>query len=130
VTDAELERELGGGGPARPAKAPASVYVPPAAGEPELPAGLSPAQINQAVSARVSSLKGCIAEQRSTGHAANGTLKLRWVIGGDGSVRDVQNLSSDLEGQPIAGCIREVVQGIRFPATRTRGQEVVFPFKF
>jgi hypothetical protein len=90
---------------------------------------VSPAQINQAVGAKLSSLRGCIDEQRAAG-PASGTLKLRWIIGPDGAVRDLRSLSTDLEGQPISTCISSVVRTIRFPASRTRGQEVIFPFKF
>jgi len=130
VTDDELERELSGGA-AKPApKASSTVYVPPAQPGSDLPESVTPAQINDAVGAQVGALKGCIEEQRAGDPGAKGTLKLRWVIAGDGSVREVKNLSSEYEGQPIARCIGGVVKGIRFPATRARGQEVVFPFKF
>jgi hypothetical protein len=78
----------------------------------------------------MSALRSCIDEQRATDPSAKGTLRLRWVIAGDGSVRELRNLSSELEGKPISRCIGGVVQDIQFPASRTPGQEVVFPFKF
>jgi hypothetical protein len=130
VTDDELERELSGSAAKPAAKASSAVYVPPAQPGSDLPESVTPVQINDAVGARIGALKGCIEEQRAGDPGAKGTLKLRWVIAGDGSVREVKNLSSEYEGQPIARCIGGVVKGIRFPATRTRGQEVVFPFKF
>jgi hypothetical protein len=129
VSDDELERALGGGAARPAARASNAVYVPPAPGG-DLPANVSPAQINDAVSARISSLRGCIEEQRATDPAAKGTLRMRWVIAGDGSVRDVKSASSEYDGQPITRCIAGVVRTIRFPASRTPGQEVVFPFKF
>jgi hypothetical protein len=105
------------------------VYVPPAPGA-DLPESVSPAQINDAVSARISSLRGCIEEQRATDPAARGTVKLRWMIAGDGSVRDVRSASAEYDGQPISRCLAGVVRTIRFPPSRTQGQEVVFPFRF
>jgi hypothetical protein len=147
VTDEDLDRELGGdaapsrAAPPAPAAAapstpkaetrPASsaVYVPPGPGG-GAPESVTAAQINEAVKGRMSALRGCIEEQRSADPAAKGTLKLRWVIAGDGSVRDVRNLTSEFEGKPIARCIGGVVQQIQFPSSRTSGQEVVFPFKF
>jgi hypothetical protein len=133
VSDEELERALGGSPPKASSKPAASaVYVPPAAGaSADLPEQVSPAQINDAVAARVSSLRGCIEEQRATeAGAKGGTVKLRWTIAGDGSVRDVRTASPEFDGQPISTCLGGVVQTIRFPASRTKGQEVVFPFRF
>lgn len=153
VTDDDLDRELSGGsakGSSRvpePAPAEASgssqtavatsqprgassaVYVPPAPGG-DLPEGVSPAQINETVKGSISSLRSCIDEQRSADPSTKGTLKLRWTITGDGTVTDVRNLSPEFEGKPISRCISGVVRDIRFPASRTSGQEVVFPFKF
>jgi hypothetical protein len=153
VTDDDLDRELGGAAnkPARTsgsargaapsagpvASAPGSqtgsadsaVYVPPAPGG-DLPDGVTPAQINDAVKTQLGSLRSCIDEQRAADPASKGTLKLRWVIAGDGSVKDVRNLSPEFEGKPISRCIGGVVRDIHFPASRTSGQEVVFPFKF
>ena len=91
---------------------------------------MTPAQINEAVKRRLSALRSCIDEQRAADPQSKGTLKLRWIIAGDGSVREVRNLSSELEGKPISRCIGGVVEDIRFPQSRTTGQEVVFPFKF
>jgi hypothetical protein len=148
VTDEDLDRELGGdaAAPSRaapPAPAPdasstpraeprpaaSAVYVPPGPGG-GAAESVTAAQINEAVKGRISALRGCIEEQRSADPATKGTLKLRWVIAGDGSVRDVRNLTSEFEGKPIARCIGGVVQDIHFPPSRTSGQEVVFPFKF
>jgi hypothetical protein len=153
VTDDDLDRELGGAAN-RPARSSASagavapsagpvasaqrsqpgpgdsaVYVPPAPGG-DLPDGVTPAQINDAVKTQLGPLRSCIDEQRAADPASKGTLKLRWVIAGDGSVKEVRNLSPEFEGKPISRCIGGVVRGIHFPASRTSGQEVVFPFKF
>jgi hypothetical protein len=91
---------------------------------------VSVSQINEAVAGRRSALVQCTEQQRASDPNLKGTLKLRWVIDGDGSVRDVRVMTDELRTQPIAGCISGVVGGIRFPRSRTTGQEVVFPFKF
>jgi hypothetical protein len=152
VTDDDLDRELSGSAKgssrasepapaeasgssetavatAQPRNASSAVYVPPAPGG-DLPEGVSPAQINETVKGSISSLRSCIDEQRSADPSAKGTLKLRWTIAGDGTVKDVRNLSPEFEGKPISRCISGVVRDIRFPSSRTSGQEVVFPFKF
>jgi hypothetical protein len=122
--DADFERELSGG-----AKPKRSVYVPPAPGA-ELPDRLSEAQINEGVASRIDALKQCLEQQTAAQPDTHGTLKMRWVIQGDGSVSGVKAMTSEFGGQPIAGCIASVVKTIRFPRSRTAGQEVVFPFRF
>ena len=119
----EVERELSG----KPAKR--SVYVPPAIGS-DVPESVSVSQINEAVAGQKGALVTCTEQQRAASPDVSGTLRLRWTILADGSVRDVRNLSDDLARQPIASCISGVVRGIKFPRSRTAGQEVVFPFKF
>ncbi|HEX7489231.1 MAG TPA: AgmX/PglI C-terminal domain-containing protein, partial [Anaeromyxobacteraceae bacterium] len=119
-----LEKELGAGrNPKR------SVYVPPAIGS-DLPDSVSQSQIQEAVAGQKNALFRCIEQQRSADPDAHGTLRMRWVIAGDGSVREVRALSDEFARQPVAPCITGVVKGIRFPRSRTSGQEVVFPFKF
>ncbi|HEX9289658.1 MAG TPA: AgmX/PglI C-terminal domain-containing protein [Anaeromyxobacteraceae bacterium] len=122
--DDDIEKELSGKGPSK-----RSVYVPPAIGS-DLPEGVSVSQINEAVVGQKSALLRCIEQQKAADPDTRGTLKVRWIISGDGSVRDVRVVSDEFARQPIAPCISGVVKSIRFPRTRTTGQEVVFPFKF
>jgi predicted Zn finger-like uncharacterized protein len=125
TNDSALDEALGGSPSGR------SVYVPPArAAAPALPDKLSPAQINESVAGRIDSLRRCVSEQKARDPDASGVLKLRWVIAGDGSVRDVKTLSSEFAQSPFAGCITGVVKSIRFPRSATAGQEVTFPFSF
>jgi hypothetical protein len=121
--DDELEKELASNKPKR------NVYVPPAIGS-DVPDSVSVSQINEAVVGQKAALLRCIEEQRAVDPNARGTLKMRWIISADGSTRDVRNTSDEFSKQPIAPCISNVVKGIRFPRSRTSGQEVVFPFKF
>ncbi len=121
--DDEVEKELGNKSSKR------SVYVPPAIGS-DLPDNVSVSQINEAVVGQKAGLVRCIDQQKAADPDTRGTLKVRWIISGDGSVRDVRVVSDEFARQPIAPCITAVVRGIRFPRSRTTGQEVVFPFKF
>ncbi len=123
--DADFERELSGTSKATKR----SVYVPPAPGS-ELPERLNEAQINEGVASRIDALKQCLEQQTAAQPDAHGTLKMRWVIQGDGTVGGVKAMSPEFSGQPISGCIANVVKTIRFPRSRTSGQEVVFPFRF
>jgi len=123
-TESDFERELAGGGPKK-----RSVYVPPAVGS-DVPSEVSQAQIQEGVASKMDGLQGCLEKQQASSPDSHGTLKLRWTIGPDGGVSGVKNLSPEFNGQPITQCLVGVVKSIRFPKSRTTGQEVVFPFKF
>jgi hypothetical protein len=122
-SDRALEEALGGTPSGR------SVYVPPRPGS-DLPDHLSASQINEAVLTQVDSLRRCVSEQKSRDADASGTLKMRWIIQGDGAVRDVKCLTPEFASGPFAQCISGVVRTIRFPKSSTKGQEVTFPFTF
>ena len=122
--EADFERELSGSGSKK-----RSVYVPPAPGS-ELQSEVSQAQIQEGVASRMDGLRECLGKQQAADPNAHGTLRLRWVIGADGGVNGVKVVSPEFAGQPIAQCLAGVVKTIRFPRSRTSGQEVVFPFKF
>uniref|UniRef100_UPI001F587430 AgmX/PglI C-terminal domain-containing protein n=1 Tax=Anaeromyxobacter terrae TaxID=2925406 RepID=UPI001F587430 len=123
--DAALDDALGGGSTASRR----SVYVPPRPGG-ELPAKLSSAQINEAVAQRIDSLQRCMSEQKARDAEATGTLKMRWLINADGSVRDVKCLTPEFASGQFAQCLAGVVKSIKFPRSTTSGQEVTFPFRF
>jgi hypothetical protein len=78
----------------------------------------------------VDALRRCVSEQKARDPDATGTLKMRWLILGDGAVRDVKCLSPEYASGPFASCIAGVVRSIRFPRSATKGQEVTFPFTF
>jgi predicted Zn finger-like uncharacterized protein len=125
--DKALDEALGG----KTGSGSRSVYVPPAAsGGGALPAKVSPGEINAAVAARIDSLRKCVSEQKAREPEASGTLKMRWIIQGDGGVRDVKCLTSQYAKGAFAQCIEGVVKSIKFPRSTTTGQEVTFPFNF
>jgi len=82
------------------------------------------------VAGRIEALRKCVSDQKARDPAASGVLKLRWIIGADGNVRDVKALTGEFASSPFAQCITGVVQTIRFPQSATTGQEVTFPFSF
>ena len=55
---------------------------------------------------------------------------MRWIINGDGSVRDVKCLTPEYASGQFAQCLGGVVRTIKFPRSTTTGQEVTFPFRF
>lgn len=123
--DAALDEALGGGSQSSGR----SVYVPPRPGG-EVPAKLSSAQINESVAQRIDGLQRCVSEQKARDADATGTLKMRWIIAGDGSVRDVKCLTPEYASGQFAQCLAGVVKTIKFPRSTSAGQEVTFPFKF
>jgi hypothetical protein len=106
------------------------VYVPPAPAGGGLPAKVSPGDINAAVAQRIDALRRCVSEQKTREPDASGTLKMRWLIQGDGSVSDVKCLTPQYAQGAFAQCIAGIVKGIKFPRSATSGQEVTFPFNF
>ncbi|HET8541810.1 MAG TPA: GYF domain-containing protein [Anaeromyxobacter sp.] len=126
--DSALDDALGGGGGSTSKR---SVYVPPArAGGGALPDKVSPGEINGAVAQRMEALRKCVSDQKAREPEASGTLKMRWMIQGDGSVRDVKCITPEYAQGQFAACIGSVVRSIRFPRSTTAGQEVTFPFNF
>lgn len=123
--DPALDEALGGGS----SSSRRSVYVPPRPGG-EVPAKLSSAQINESVAQRIDGLQRCVSEQKARDADATGTLKMRWIIAGDGSVRDVKCLTPEYASGQFAQCLAGVVKTIKFPRSTSPGQEVTFPFKF
>jgi hypothetical protein len=124
--DSALDEALGGGGGNG-----RSVYVPPArGGAGDLPAKLSPAQINESVAAQIDALRKCVSDQKARDPSASGVLRLKWTIAADGSVRNVQSLPGDYASGPFSSCISGVVRTIKFPKLASSGQEVTFPFQF
>jgi hypothetical protein len=107
----------------------AGEHVAPAAGD-DLPSEVPQEQIQQAVAGKMDDLRRCLEKQQSQNPDSHGTLKLTWVIGPGGDVSGVRSLTPEFEGQPIGQCLGGVVETIRFPRSQTKGQEVVFPFKF
>jgi hypothetical protein len=75
-------------------------------------------------------LRRCVSEQKARDPDATGTLKMQWVVGPDGGVRDVRTLTPEFANGQFAQCITGVVRSIRFPRSTTTGQEVTFPFRF
>ena len=71
-----------------------------------------------------------MSEQKARDADATGTLKMRWIITGDGSVRDVKCLTPEFASGQFVQCLSGVVRTIKFPRSTTTGQEVTFPFKF
>jgi predicted Zn finger-like uncharacterized protein len=123
--DAALDAALGGGKGASGR----TVYVPPARAS-GLPDKVSAGDINGAVAQRIDALRKCVAEQKAREPDASGTLKMHWVIQGDGNVRDVRCLTTEYAQGPFAQCIAGVVKTIKFPRSATTGQDVTFPFNF
>ena len=88
-------------------------------------------QINERVAGSASTaLQRCVSEQKARDADATGMLKMRWIIAGDGSVRDVKCLTPEFATSQFAQCIAGVVKGITLPALADDRQEVTFPFKF
>jgi hypothetical protein len=71
-----------------------------------------------------------LAEQKEREPRASGTVRFRWAILGDGTVRDVRCLTPECESSRFAACVTGVVEAITFPASRTPRHEVTVPFAY
>ena len=104
-----------------------SVYVPPAPGGEGLPERVTDSQVNETIMTRVSALQQCLADSKSSGA---GVLKMRWSIAPDGSVQNLKAISPENASTKFAGCVTDVLKGLRFPKTVQGRSEVTFPFKY
>ncbi len=130
--DDEFSREFGSAeSPEQPKPKRKTVYVPPEpASRPDEKDTLSESDVLEVVLAAKPALARCAEEQRRAQPGQSGTLLLRWKIQTDGRTSDVEVVSDELAGSPIASCISEAVQRWRFPPHRTVREPVTFPFKF
>jgi hypothetical protein len=118
--------------PAAPPPVPAAVRPIPQAPAREviLPARLSDAEIREEVLLWYPAFQRCVAEQKAREPIASGTMKFRWAIGGDGTVRDVRCLEPDCESTRFAACVIGLVKTMTFPASRTARHDVTVPFAY
>ena len=114
--DAALDEALGGGTGAR--AAPSTSRRAPGG---ELPAKLSPAQINESVARPHRRAPHAASPSRRRREPdATGVLKMRWVIAGDGGARDVKTLTPEYANGQFAPVHRRRDQGDHVPALAAR----------
>ncbi len=116
-------------GPGVKPKSSGHVYVPPAPGG-DLPDSVSTSQIVESVADQRGALQRCISEQKGSGGAQNGTIKMGWTIRPDGGASNVRCLTPQFANQPFSTCIAGVVKSVRFPKSRSGKSGVEFPFTF
>jgi hypothetical protein len=120
--DAALDEALGGKGSSS-----RSVYVPPApGGGEELADRVTDSQITETIMTRVTGLQQCAADKSS----GSGVLKMNWAINPDGSVRNLKCVSPEFANTAFAGCVTNLLKGLKFPKSVNGRPDVTFPFKF
>jgi hypothetical protein len=117
-----------------PAPAPPPAPVPPAPEPPGrevlLPTRLSDAEIQAEVLLWYPAFQRCVAEQKEREPLASSTMRFRWAILGDGTVRDIRCVDEGCEGSRFAACVTGIVKTIRFPGSRTARHDVTVPFAY
>jgi len=76
-------------------------------------------------------LRRCYADTLGEDRTAAGTLELKWTIGSDGSVDQIEVLTDGLENAKLRTCVRRLVAAIEFPPPRGGDTcSFVYPFEF
>ncbi|MFO0555894.1 MAG: AgmX/PglI C-terminal domain-containing protein [Polyangiaceae bacterium] len=85
---------------------------------------LPPEVIQRVVRSRFDDFRGC---QRRAAGDPSGTVRVRFVIEEDGSVRDVEDAGSDLADPSVVACVERAFEAMKFPAPTGGTIEVVYP---
>jgi len=93
--------------------------------------------VRQVVRAHLAELRDCYEAELArsgapdAGPAPNGTLKIRWTVGADGSVTSVEVLSaSPGAGVRLAECVTDAIRSWRFPTPKAGKSVITYPFVF
>jgi len=78
----------------------------------------------------LSAVAGCYEERLRMDSDLEGTVSLAWWIRTDGTPRDVVVLENSTGDAALAGCLRAVVEGIRFDPPREPVEVDRYPFIF
>ena len=106
-------------------------YIPPAPGSfSDVKDSLGSADIMEVVLASKLALGKCVELQRKLNPTISGTLLMRWIILSSGRTRDVEVVSLEFKGTPIASCIGALISAMQFPKHQQQGEAITFPFKF
>jgi hypothetical protein len=133
--DEAFARELGFT-PGSKVKTPArtgvtSVWIPPDPAS-QLPASLTPEQIQQVVVANQPAIVSCIRRFKdSVPGVSGGKFVVRWFVHPDGSTYGQMVETKELRGTALGTCIERLVPGWKFPQHRVKQQTPIrFPFIF
>jgi predicted Zn finger-like uncharacterized protein len=107
-----------------------AVYVPPAPGQADIPDKLGQSDIMQVVLANRPAILNCVGEQKTKDPGASGTLVMRWTIRTNGSTTGIVPQTAEYKNSHLATCMTGQIRGWKFPAHKTQGAPIDFPFKF
>jgi Ca-activated chloride channel family protein len=130
--DDEFAAAFGGGGSDEKRKEKRDVYIPPAPGSAanDVKDSLGQSDIMEVVKGNVPAIQGCFEKQREKEPGLSGKLVMKWSIETSGRTSHVEVVSEEFKDTYVAACIRGLIKSWKFPRTKTRGDPVVFPFKF
>jgi hypothetical protein len=95
-------------------------------------APLTNVEIEAVITSRLADMKTCFAGLLNVAEGARGVLTLRWIVGGDGHVTDVEVVESDFTGtvgEDLTRCLVPKVEALPFPRTRGGASlRITYPF--
>jgi hypothetical protein len=106
----------------------AYVPPPPGAGGPKPLEALKPQHIKDVVLGARADIARCADGQPDLKRGKT-VLTLKWVIGLDGRVTQVELVGDELKGSYVATCVTRLVKRWEFPKHTVATEPIVFPFK-
>ncbi|MGV3624815.1 MAG: VIT domain-containing protein [Archangium sp.] len=91
---------------------------------------LQPSDIMEVVLAHKDDLSKCVTEHKKAMPDTSGKLILKWNVLVNGSVTNVELVTTEFVNTPIASCISGLVATWKFPKHLKQSDPVVFPFRF
>lgn len=99
-------------------------------GVPTVTRGLAPAVIQQRIRQQSRSLRACYDAGLARNPKLSGHLRVRFVIGPDGSVSSVKDAGSTLPDAQVIRCMLEACASFTFPEPDVGSVTVVYPIHF
>jgi hypothetical protein len=88
---------------------------------------LPPEEIQRVVRSHFTGFRACQSNGRDGAPAPGGTVRLRFVIDRDGSVRDVEDVDSDLPDSAVVACVARLFETMTFPEPAGGVISVTYP---
>ncbi|CAN5602314.1 hypothetical protein BH09MYX1_BH09MYX1_30940 [soil metagenome] len=100
------------------------------AGGPSVSGKLAPELIARVVRSNVSRIRACYDDRLAKEPSLEGTVKIRFTIGGDGRVASAQDEGSQIPSVDVVECVRKTILKLAFPEPEGGTVTVVYPFVF
>ena len=91
---------------------------------------IDPSLVEKTVSKNRFELQLCFELALRRNQQLNGTMEWRWMLDSQGTISNLELVSSSINDRPMIRCIQQKISKWRFPRPRRGAVEVRFPFNF